>query len=162
MNIQEFHKRAQLQRKQNQTFYDRLKIKTPGNLDELFYGFHEEVFEGTDCLTCANCCKTTSPIFYQRDVERAAKNLRIKPGQFIENYLRVDEEGDLVLKSSPCAFLAQDNFCTIYKDRPNACKEYPHTNRKKMRQILDLTFRNTLVCPAVLRITEKLKQQLGQ
>ena len=160
MNIPEFHNRALILKKQNQAFYGRLKIKTPKNLDELFYNTHEEVFESTDCLTCANCCKTTSPIFYQRDVERASKNLRMKPGKFIENYLRVDEEGDLVLKSSPCFFLAADNTCNIYKDRPAACREYPHTNRKKIKQILDLTFRNTLVCPAVLRITEKIRLQL--
>ena len=35
------------------------------------------------------------------------------------------------------------------------------TNRKKMIQILELTFQNTLVCPAVLRITEKVRNQLG-
>lgn len=73
----------------------------------------------------------------------------------------MDEEGDFVLKAAPCAFLDKDNYCRIYEHRPEACREYPHTDRKKMRQILDLTFRNTLVCPAVLRITENVKKELG-
>jgi hypothetical protein len=30
-----------------------------------------------------------------------------------------------------------------------------------MQQILDLTFKNTLVCPAVLQITENIKKKLG-
>ena len=72
----------------------------------------------------------------------------------------MDEEGDFVLHTAPCPFLAEDNLCRIYDDRPQACREYPHTNRKKMHQILDITFRNTLVCPAVLEITELVKAQL--
>lgn len=126
----------------------------------MFSDAHDEVFEHTDCLTCANCCKTTSPIFYERDIERAASAVKMKPGAFIEKYLRVDEDNDHVLKSSPCAFLMADNRCSIYDARPVACREYPHTNRKKMTQILDLTFNNTLVCPAVLKVTEILKLKL--
>jgi Fe-S-cluster containining protein len=118
------------------------------------------VFEHTDCLKCANCCKTTSPIFYQTDIERVAKALQIKPGVFIQQYLFMDEEGDFVLKQAPCPFLDQNNYCQIYESRPKACKEYPHTDRKKMQQILDLTFQNTLVCPAVLAIVERVEVAL--
>jgi hypothetical protein len=70
----------------------------------------------------------------------------------------MDEDKDAVLKHAPCAFLGTDNYCSIYESRPNACREYPHTDRKKMHQILDLTMKNTLVCPAVLEITERLKK----
>ncbi|MEI6020957.1 MAG: YkgJ family cysteine cluster protein [Bacteroidota bacterium] len=114
-----------------------------------------------NCLSCANCCKTTSPIFYQQDIERAAKALKIKPGEFIQHYLFMDEEGDFVLNKAPCAFLQADNLCQIYEDRPTACREYPHTNRKKMHQILDITFRNTLVCPAVLEIVERVQKKIN-
>jgi len=127
-------------------------------MDDAFHAAHEEVFTETDCLTCANCCKTTSPIFYQTDIERSSKYLRMKPGDFIEKYLHIDEDKDFVLKSSPCAFLGSDNYCSIYNARPKACREYPHTNRKKMVQITDLTYRNTLVCPAVFEMLERLKK----
>ena len=158
MDLTAFNKKAQTGKKENQNFYRRLKNKPPKNIDELFQKTHSNVFSKIDCLTCANCCKTTSPIFYQRDIERASKFLRLKPGAFIEKYLRIDEDQDYVLKQSPCPFLSEDNYCQIYEHRPNACKEYPHTSRKKIEQLLDLTFRNTLVCPAVLQITETLKQ----
>jgi len=160
MQIENFNKSAQARRKENQKFFARLKNKPPRDLDTLFHEAHDEEFLKTDCLTCANCCKTTSPIFYQRDVERAAKGLRIKPGAFVEKYLRTDEDNDLVLKTAPCPFLNSDNYCGIYNDRPNACREYPHTNRKNMQKILDLTYRNTLVCPAVLSIVDRLKSVL--
>jgi Fe-S-cluster containining protein len=127
-------------------------------VDNAFHDTHQEVFEEMDCLTCANCCKTTSPIFYPNDIDRVAKALQMKPGAFIEKYLRVDEDNDFVLQASPCPFLQADNACSVYEDRPKACREYPHTNRKKMVQILDLTQKNSVICPAVFEIVERLKK----
>jgi uncharacterized protein len=160
MNLDDFNKKAQQQKKENQSFFKRLKTKPPKNLDALFHETHDTIFAKTDCLACANCCKTTSPIFYQRDIERAAAAVKLKPGAFIQEYLFMDEEGDFVLKTAPCPFLDSDNYCSIYEDRPTACREYPHTNRKKMFQILDLTYSNTLVCPAVLEIVEEVKHRI--
>jgi Fe-S-cluster containining protein len=160
MDREEFNKKAKNLKKENESFYKKLKLRPPKNIDSLFHDAHDEAFESIDCLSCANCCKTTSPIFYQRDIERAAKACRLKPGEFIDKYLKIDEDSDYVLKQAPCPFLDGENYCVIYEDRPNACREYPHTNRKKMQQILDLTFKNTLVCPAVLRITEEIKKKL--
>ena len=70
---------------------------------------HEEVFACTDCLKCANCCSTTGPLFTDKDIGRIAKHLRIKPSEFTEKYLRIDEDKDYVLQQVPCAFLEEDN-----------------------------------------------------
>ena len=127
-------------------------------VDEAFHTVHYEVFEEINCIECANCCKTTSPIFYPNDIDKLARAVRLRPADFIEKYLRVDEDGDYVLKSSPCPFLDSQNHCTVYADRPRACREYPHTDRKKMVQITELTLKNTLVCPAVFEMVERLKR----
>nr|MDK7631844.1 YkgJ family cysteine cluster protein [Globicatella sanguinis] len=82
-----------------------------------------------------NCCKTTGPLFTQKDIERLAKVFRMKPSLFIEKYLRIDEDNDYVLQQLPCPFLDSENYCLVYEDRPKACKEYPHTDRKKFHQI---------------------------
>ena len=158
MDLESFRDHAKKKSVENKKFLLGLKRKDLRTVDDLFHTTHEEVFEETDCLTCANCCKTTSPIFYPTDIERVAKALRMKPGEFTEKYLRIDEDKDYVLKSSPCPFLDGDNYCKVYEDRPKACREYPHTNRKKMIQIMDLTYKNTLVCPAVLEIVERMKK----
>lgn len=160
MNLEDFYSKSQHKKKDNALFFKKLKKKKVKNIDELFHRTHDEVFKKTDCLACANCCKTTSPIFYQRDIEKAALATKLKPGDFIQKYLFMDEEGDFVFKTAPCPFLNADNYCSIYDSRPVACRDYPHTNRKKMQQILDLTYRNTLVCPAVFDIVEILKKQL--
>ncbi len=158
MDLLRFKELSKKRAVENKKFLTGVKRKDIRKVDEVFHQLHEEVFEEMDCLTCANCCKTTSPIFYENDIERAAKAMRMKPGDFVEKYLRVDEDKDYVLKSSPCAFLDQDNYCTIYESRPKACREYPHTDRKKMIQITELTYKNTLVCPAVLEIVERFKK----
>lgn len=160
MDLEKFRKQSENLSKENRSFYNKLKLRKPKSIDDLFQEEHEKAFEEIDCLTCANCCKTTSPIFYQNDIERAAHALRIKPGDFIGKYLRIDEDNDYVLKASPCPFLDSENYCLIYESRPKACREYPHTDRKKIVQILDLTYRNTLVCPAVLKITEEVRKKI--
>lgn len=149
--------KALAQKKQNKKLIQKLKKVSGKKLDDLFRENHDEVFEEIDCLSCANCCKTTSPIFRVVDIERLSKRLKISSSEFIERYLNLDNENDYVLKSSPCTFLLDDNKCSVYEDRPLACKEYPHTNRKKMHQILNLTLKNTEVCPAVAKIFENLK-----
>ncbi|MCE2786826.1 MAG: YkgJ family cysteine cluster protein [Bacteroidota bacterium] len=138
-------------------FFERLKKKTPKDLDDQFLQLHEQAFGHIDCLKCANCCKTTGPLFLQKDIERLAKHLKMKPGDFITRYLHMDEDGDFVLNVLPCPFLGADNYCSVYDARPNACREYPHTNQRKMHTIFKETLNNTLVCPAVFEIVEKLK-----
>lgn len=150
---------AQSNRKSNKKLSTRLKRMKDRELDALFHEEHDKVFQEIDCLSCANCCKTTSPIFRDVDINRLAKRLNMKAFDFVEEYLRIDEDEDYVLQSSPCPFLQDDNKCSVYEDRPLACREYPHTNRKKMHQIMDLTLRNTRVCPAVSRIFENIKRQ---
>ena len=132
--------------------FRKMKQAKPNDLDQKFHKAHEAEFKKMDCLSCANCCKTTSPIFRDADIRRISKHLRIKEGKFISDYLRMDEEQDYVLKSSPCSFLDNDNSCSIYDVRPLACREYPHTDRKNMFQVLEITAENSLICPAVARI----------
>ncbi|MEM1318882.1 MAG: YkgJ family cysteine cluster protein [Bacteroidota bacterium] len=157
MNLDAFRKQAQDRRKPNKVFLKRLKKRPPKHLDQQVQELHDEVFEELDCLDCANCCKTTSPIFLPKDIERLARHFRQRPAEFIEQHLYLDKEGDYVLHQAPCPFLGPDNYCSVYESRPRACREYPHTNRKRFQQILDLTYRNTQVCPAVLEIVERLK-----
>lgn len=157
---QNFLARARANRKVNQKLLTSLKKKSDREVDTLFHEAHELVFAATDCLACANCCKTTSPIFTRRDIEHLARHFRIRPAEFVDRYLKTDEDADYVLKASPCVFLNDDNTCSVYDDRPQACREYPHTNRRKMSAILDLTYRNTMVCPAVERIVDKIRTVL--
>lgn len=136
--------------------YYKKNKKRLGKMDTIVQQLHDEVFEKIDCLTCANCCRSLGPAIYDKDIERMAKALRIKPSEVVSSYLRIDEDGDYVFKSMPCPFLMDDNYCSIYESRPKACREYPHTDRKNFEQIYKLTVKNMSTCPIAYEVLCKL------
>ncbi len=158
--LQNLPQRAKDTHNQNKKFFGKLKKKPPKHLDSLMQELHDAEFERTDCLDCANCCKTTGPLFTDKDIVRISKHFRMKQQQFIETYLLVDEENEYVLKAVPCTFLGADNYCSIYEVRPKACREFPHTNRKKFQQISSLTLKNVAICPAAFNIVEEMKRRI--
>lgn len=160
MTIERYHEIAQENQKEHRRFLAKLKKKPPKNLDRLVQAIHTEVFNEIDCTKCANCCQTLGPLFTEADITRIAKMFRMRLSVFEKTYLRVDEDGDKVFQMLPCPFLGDDNLCTIYDVRPKACREFPHTNRKKIYQINQLTLKNPLFCPAAYLFVEKLKKQL--
>jgi Fe-S-cluster containining protein len=89
-------------------------------------------------------------------VKRISKKLKMSIGDFEHQYLKTDNDGDKVLLKAPCDFLQEDNSCFIYDVRPQACRDYPHTDRKRVVQILDITRKNIEVCPAVEDIVSKI------
>lgn len=161
INLEEFKSESNENRKVISQAFKKIRKQKANVIDRLINQYHDEVFENTDCLTCANCCKTTSPVFKSKDIESIAKYLKIKPTQLVERYLHMDDEGDYVLKSSPCVFLNVDNTCSIYHVRPIACQGYPHTGRRKAHSLLELTEKNVSVCPAVLEIIKRIDNFLS-
>lgn len=159
--LEQLPKLAKETRKESLKYFANLKRRTPNNLDYVVQELHDAEFQKTDCLDCGNCCRTTSPIFTEKDTERISKHLKMKVATFNKQYLERDSEDFMVLKTAPCSFLNEsDNSCFIYDVRPKACAEYPHTNRKKFIKISDLTVANTAVCPATYAIVEALKKAL--
>jgi Fe-S-cluster containining protein len=117
---------------------------------------HDAVFSKINCLDCGNCCKNHSPRFKQPDIKRIAKYLGMKEGDFIQKYLRLDEENDFVNKVQPCQFLQADNTCEIYEMRPSDCARYPYTDEDVLLKRATLTLKNAEVCPAVYTVLEEL------
>lgn len=121
---------------------------------------HEEATAANDCLSCAACCKNYSPRFKTPDVKRISKHLRLKESVFIETYLNVDEDGDFVVKSSPCPFLATDNYCSIYDVRPSDCARFPYTDEDVLLKRPKLTLKNASFCPIVHQVLDRLSAGL--
>jgi len=160
LSLDQLPKAAKEKKAETKKYFSALKRKNPKGLDLLMQELHEDIFARTDCMQCANCCKTTSPIFTDKDISRISKHLRLKEFDFISKYLRMDEDGFMVLQTAPCPFLESDNACLIYDHRPKACSDYPHTNRRRFLGIADLTLKNTEICPAVFNIIEELKKRM--
>ena len=156
--LHNWEKKSREKQKQFRSFLDRAdKNKVLKELPRL----HEEAFEKIDCLQCAACCKNYSPRFKTPDVKRISKHLGMKESVFIETFLKVDNEGDFVVKSAPCPFLGADNFCSIYENRPSDCVRFPYTDEDVIIRRRQLTLKNSTFCPitfyALDQLTTKLK-----
>ena len=119
-------------------------------------GLHQEAFSKIDCLQCANCCKNYSPRFKTPDIKRISKHLKMRESDFIGAYLKVDEDGDFVVRSTPCPFLGADNFCSIYEQRPSDCQRFPYTDEDVFIKRQQLTLKNSTFCPITYFVLEKL------
>jgi Fe-S-cluster containining protein len=125
-------------------------------MDLTVHALHAKYSKAIDCLQCARCCKGLGPRIEDRDVERLAKTLRKKRAELLDSYFKVDEDGDRIFQSMPCPFLESDHYCRVYEARPKACREYPHTDRKRFFQIYNLSVRNAETCPIVYEVLEEL------
>ncbi len=139
-----------------------LKLKQPNRwaLDVRVHQLHVQAFEQFSCLDCGNCCRTLGPRLTPTDIQRMARFLKMRAADVYQNYLAADEDGDTVFASMPCPFLGDHNHCAIYSHRPAACREYPHTDRKKFHQIADLSLKNCETCPVVFGIFTTLANDL--
>jgi len=137
-------------------FIAHQKKKKTAGFDVMMHTANDVAFSKIDCLQCANCCKTTSPLLTNVDIDRLSKGLRVKPAFFLSKYTTIDEDGDTVMNQSPCPFLAEDNFCSVYEFRPIACRDYPHMKRKNMISYLGLAEKNVSICPAVADVFQQL------
>jgi Fe-S-cluster containining protein len=144
---------------ENWRFRTFLKIYDDTNLDSIVHKLLEQVSKAIDCTSCGNCCREVQPILNNRDINKLAKSLNIKPDQFITDYVKKDEDGDNVLKQIPCPFLS-DNKCTQYDSRPNDCASYPHLHKQEFVFRLIGVINNYSVCPIVFNVYEALKEKL--
>ncbi|HRQ31066.1 MAG TPA: YkgJ family cysteine cluster protein, partial [Saprospiraceae bacterium] len=103
------------------------------SMDQMAGKAHQNIFEVIDCMSCANCCKTTPPIILPADIKKIGSFLKISPNQFRMKFTLTDVDGEMSFKKVPCVFLGENNLCQIYEVRPAACREYPHTDAPGFR-----------------------------
>jgi Fe-S-cluster containining protein len=152
-DLHNWQKKFKDRQKEYKRFLERAdKNKVLRQLPDL----HEEAFEKIDCLQCAACCKNYSPRFKTPDVKRISRHLGQKESSFIDTYLRVDEEGDFVVKASPCPFLGEDNHCSIYEVRPSDCRRFPYTDEDVLLRRQQLTLKNASFCPITFFVLDRL------
>lgn len=150
-----WQKKSEEKQKQFKHFLQRAdKNKVLKQLPSL----HEEAFTKIDCLQCAACCKNYSPRFKTTDIKRISKLLKLKESIFIHTYLLLDKDGDYVVKSTPCPFLDNHNYCSIYENRPSDCKRFPYTDEDVLLKRQNITLKNSTFCPAVFFVLDKLSK----
>lgn len=130
-----------------------------GDLDALVRATTDEVWGQFDCTQCGNCCRSLQVVVDRADIARLAARLNLTTSEFTRRYVKYDETGDGYFAAMPCPFL-KDNLCTVYEDRPTACRDFPYLHQQSFRTRMMMLIQNTAVCPIVYNTCEELKSKL--
>lgn len=150
-----------LNRSSFRRFLTKLEKTPPRRLDQLAVETDVEVWKETDCLACANCCKTMSPTFTTADMKRIANHLQIGVEDLKKKWLYKDRNGDWINKSQPCQWLnLKDNKCSIYEVRPADCSGFPHHTKRRMIDYVHVFKQNVEYCPATYKLVEKIIEKV--
>lgn len=156
-NLRSFKQRMLRNRSTLRRFLTRLENNQPRGLDRIAVQTDAEVWKETDCLACANCCKTMSPTYTKTDIKRIARHFGMSEEAFRKKWLYKDRNGDWLNKKEPCQFLnLEDNKCSIYEIRPKDCAGFPHHTKRRMVDYMHVFKQNVEYCPATYKLVEKM------
>lgn len=143
-------------------FLTEVAQNPPPLLDSHAEQIDTEVWQETDCLACANCCRTMSPVFTNQDIKRIATHFRMAVAAFKEKWLYKTRDDEWMNRTQPCPFLnLNTNRCSIYAIRPADCASFPHLTKKRMVDYMHVHKQNIAYCPATFKLVEKLMHMLN-
>jgi len=157
LDLDKIRKYGQTREEENFEFRAFLKWQDPDEVDRIVHELNREVSERIDCTTCGNCCKSLQPSVTEQDVEKISKRLQI-PTEQVKNDFTETEDGEQFFKHLPCSFLSEKK-CTVYEDRPETCRSFPHLHKDDFTSRLFKVIANYSVCPIVFNVFERLKKE---
>ena len=161
VNLRSFRQIVRNNKRRIKGFLTRLRNNPPRGLDTLKTEADKHAWAHTDCLDCANCCKTMSPTYTKKDVKRISSHLGMTEKAFREKWLYKDRTGDWMNVKQPCQFLdLETNMCNIYAVRPADCAGFPHHMKRKMVEYMHMYQQNIEYCPATYRLVEYINDKL--
>jgi len=128
-------------------------------LDALVRETTNAVWSRIDCTQCANCCRRLQVVVDGADMARLAARLKMTEPEFKRRYVNFDEGGESHFGAQPCPFL-KENICSVYEDRPKACRDFPYLHEPEFRTRMMMMIENTALCPIVYNTCEQLKSKL--
>lgn len=128
-------------------------------LDALATRLGREAEAKMDCTRCGACCRVLYVPVSGREIQRLAKRVGLSVAEFRERYVKVDDDREVTIPAMPCPF-QEGNLCTVYEDRPKACRHYPYIGGKVRDRLIGILERAE-TCPIVFELLEQLKRHLG-
>lgn len=126
-------------------------------LDAVVAGIRADVEPRVDCVACNHCCRTLSIVLDRKDVARLARRLGTTVDAFVREHVGVAEDGTAHFKGRPCPMLGADGACTVYEDRPRACRDYPYLDTPRVRSRSVTVRENVERCPIVFNVWRRLR-----
>jgi len=160
VNLRSFRQKARHNKRRMRRYLTKLENNKTRGLNKKIEVLEKEVWKETDCLTCANCCRTMTPTYTPRDLKRISKHFGMTVDAFKKKWLRRDRgaDRDWMNKTEPCQFLdLKTNMCSIYAIRPADCAGFPHMS-KKFADFAHVHKQNVEWCPATYRLVDKMMQ----
>jgi uncharacterized protein len=114
----------------------------------------QKYFALIDCKECANCCRSLPLELPKNELHTIANTLR----QSIEVFERQFMSNGQV--NPPCPMLSGKR-CSIYENRPEACKSYPRLEQPHFTSRLMGVIGNVSICPIAFNAFEELKRKLS-
>ncbi len=81
------------------------------------------------CEMCGRCCHQPNIIIRPEEIDRVASAANLTPFMFRRNYVVEMPDGRCLINKQndgPCPFLRDDKKCSIWKDRPQICDDFPY------------------------------------
>jgi Fe-S-cluster containining protein len=139
---------------ENWEFRSWLKQYAPDDIDGLVKTLSQKYFALIDCMQCANCCQLLRVEFKKSELHAIATTL----GQSIEAFQKQSmSEGKVI---PPCPML-NGKLCSIYENRPDVCRSYPHLEQPEFTSRLIGVIDNVAICPIAFNAFEELKAKLA-
>jgi uncharacterized protein len=139
---------------ENWEFRSWLKQYAPDDIDGIVKVLSQKYFALIDCTECANCCRSLHVEFKNNELHAIAETL----GQSIEAFQRqFMSEGRV---NPPCPML-NGNLCSIYENRPDVCRSFPHLEQPEFTSRLIGVINNLPICPIAFNTFEELKAELA-
>ncbi len=150
---------AGVKESENDAFRLFLKQQNSGLIDDMVQAINAEVTPQIDCTQCGNCCRSLMINVTQDEAVSLALHLGQPLASVKEKYIETSAEGQLIINSIPCHFL-HNSSCTIYTERFNECREFPHLHKANFTGRLFGILSYYSLCPIIFNVVEKLKERL--
>jgi Fe-S-cluster containining protein len=139
---------------ENWAFRSWLKQYAPDDIDVLVKSLSRKYFALIDCTECGNCCRSLHVEFTKSELYAIAKTL----GQSIETFQKKSmSEGKV---NPPCPML-NGKLCSIYENRPDVCRSFPHLEQPEFTSRLIGVINSVAICPIAFNAFEELKAKLA-
>ena len=161
LNLDKIQSLGLKREEENFEFRSFLKSQEPERIDKIVQPLNKEITERIDCTTCGNCCHHLRPLVSVEEIKKLSQIDNLSTTEFTEKHTeKMAFEKDRYLKATPCKYL-KDKKCSIYADRPEDCRSYPHTHKSNFTQRTFGLIDNYSICPIVFNLFERLKEELN-
>lgn len=147
---------ASIREDENDAFRSFIKNRDGNQIDELVFKLNSTIEKKIDCTSCGACCNGLMINVTKNEAESAAQQLEMSNEDFKKKYIEESLSGNYIINTIPCHFL-KEKKCTIYENRFNECREFPHLHKPKFKDRLFGTLIHYSICPIIYNVVEQLK-----